>query len=69
MRKIEAWTRAFTGPVTLVWGERDPILGRALARHQRALPMARVVTTAAGHFLQEEVAGVLATEIRRLVER
>lgn len=66
MRRIEAWVRAFTGPVALVWGERDPILGRALARHERALPRARVVRTAAGHFLQEEVPEVLAAEIRGL---
>lgn len=68
MRRIEEWVRAFVGPFTLVWGERDPILGRALARHERALPRARVVRTAAGHFLQEEVPEVLAAEIRGLAQ-
>lgn len=62
----EAWLRSFTGPVTLVWGEQDPILGRALARHQRQLPRAKVVHTNAGHFLQEEVPEVLAAEIQEM---
>jgi hypothetical protein len=44
----------------LVWGERDPILGRALARHREALPQASVEVTQAGHFLQEEVPDGLA---------
>ncbi len=59
----ERWARGFAGPTALVWGERDPILGRALARHVEALPRARVVRTEAGHFLQEEVPEVLAEAI------
>ena len=59
----EAWARAFTGPIALVWGTRDPILGRALARHERAFPQARVTRTAAGHFLQEETPEALAAAI------
>ncbi len=59
----ERWARAFAGPAALVWGERDPILGRALGRHREALPRARVVETGAGHFLQEEVPEVLAEAI------
>ena len=51
----EEWIRGFDGPVSLIWGMRDPILGRALPRHEAALPRARVVRTQAGHFLQEEV--------------
>jgi pimeloyl-ACP methyl ester carboxylesterase len=47
-----------------VWGERDPILGRALARHREALPQASVTTTSAGHFLQEEVPDELARAVR-----
>lgn len=60
------WMRAFDGPLTLVWGTRDPILGRALRRHEAEFPHARVVRTEAGHFLQEEVPEVLAEEIRRM---
>ncbi len=66
LERGERWIRSFEGPLTLVWGMRDPILGRALGRHERELPRARVVRTEAGHFLQEEVPDVIAEEIRRL---
>ncbi len=69
LRRGEAWARAFTGPVSLVWGTRDPILGRALARHEKAFPQAAVTRTEAGHFLQEEVPEVLAEAIRSLADR
>jgi haloalkane dehalogenase len=52
---IGEWVRAFDGQLGLLWGTKDPILGRALARHQAELPRARVETCGAGHFLQEEV--------------
>ena len=68
LERGEAWLRSFNGPLAFVWGMRDPILGRALARHEREFPRARVVRTEAGHFLQEEVPEVLAEEIRRLAE-
>lgn len=55
LRRGEAWARGFQGPMALVWGERDPILGRALKRHAEAFPQAPVTRTPAGHFLQEEV--------------
>ncbi len=66
LRRGEAWALAFEGPTSLVWGTRDPILGRALKRHQQAFPRARVTRTEAGHFLQEEVPEVLAEAIREL---
>lgn len=72
LRRGEAWLRDFYGgggPLALVWGERDPILGRALARHTRAFPDARVTRTAAGHFLQEEVPEALAAAIRDVAVR
>ncbi|MCB9641558.1 MAG: alpha/beta fold hydrolase [Myxococcales bacterium] len=55
LQQIEAWLRSFTGPMALVWGERDPVLGKALKRHTQAFPQATVTITQAGHFLQEEV--------------
>lgn len=58
-----AWVQAFEGPVHLVWGEKDPILGRALDKHVRALPRATVTRTQAGHFLQEEVPDLLAAAV------
>ena len=63
LREIEAWIRAFDGPMALVWGERDPILGRVLRRHVEAFPRATVTPTEAGHFLQEEVPDELARAI------
>jgi haloalkane dehalogenase len=63
LREIEAWIREFDGPMELVWGERDPILGRALKRHEEAFLRATVTRTQAGHFLQEEVPKELARAI------
>ncbi|WP_223757879.1 alpha/beta fold hydrolase [Myxococcus sp. RHSTA-1-4] len=62
----DAWVRGFQGPAELVWGLRDPILGRALKRHREALPHARVTETQAGHFLQEEVPEEIAAAVRRV---
>lgn len=67
LRRGEAWIRGFAGPMALVWGERDPILGRALARHVAAFPRASVTRTRAGHFLQEEVPDELAAAIGEVV--
>ncbi|PCC72591.1 haloalkane dehalogenase [Nannocystis exedens] len=72
LRRGEAWLREFVaagGPLALVWGERDPILGRALARHERAFSGASVTRTPAGHFLQEEVPEALAAAIRAVASR
>lgn len=57
----------FTGPAEIVWGDRDPVLGRAFKRVQEVLPHARVTRTAAGHFLQEEVPAEIAAAITRVV--
>lgn len=67
--RTDAWLRAFGGPASLVWGLRDPILGRALKRHREALPHAHVRETQAGHFLQEEVPEILAEEILRVAHQ
>lgn len=64
LREIEAWAKAFSGPMALVWGTEDPILGRALKRHRREFPKATVTITDAGHFLQEEVPDAIADAIK-----
>lgn len=64
----DAWARSFQGPVELVWGMRDPILGRALRRHREAFPRARVTETTAGHFLQEEVPEDIIAALRRVAD-
>lgn len=68
MRAAEAWVSAYEGPISLVWGERDPILGRALRRHLERFPHATVRRCNAGHFLQEEVPELIAEAIRELVD-
>lgn len=67
MRQVEAWAGAFSGPVRLVWGTADPILGRGLKAMGRLFPQATMVETRAGHFLQEEVPEALADAIRAVV--
>ena len=67
MRQVEAWAGSFSGPVRLVWGRADPILGRGLKAMRRLFPNAPVVETQAGHFLQEEVPEALAEAILAVV--
>ena len=56
-------------PIHLVWGTKDPILGRVINHLARLRPDAVVTKTDAGHFLQEEVPGELAAAIRDVVAR
>lgn len=69
LRRGEAWLRSFSGPLALVWGEADPLLGKALARHVETFPGATVRRTRAGHFLQEEVPDAIAAAIAEVAER
>ena len=69
LRLGEEWVLSFRGPAALVWGMRDPLLGRALRHLERALPDAPVTRTAAGHFLQEEVPAELAAAIADVAKR
>ncbi|HEX4963838.1 MAG TPA: alpha/beta fold hydrolase [Thermoanaerobaculia bacterium] len=69
LRRGEAWVLSFQGPTALVWGMRDPILGKALRHLERALPHALVIRTAAGHFLQEEVPRELAETVEDVARR
>jgi pimeloyl-ACP methyl ester carboxylesterase len=69
LRRGEEWLRGFGGPLAFVWGTRDPVLGRALGRHERAFPAAPVTRTRAGHFLQEEVPEALAAAVEDVVRR
>ncbi|MEZ4401188.1 MAG: alpha/beta fold hydrolase [Kofleriaceae bacterium] len=66
LRACRALVTSFTGPIELVWGMRDPVLGPVVRYLERELPAARVTLTRAGHFLQEEVPDVLADAIRRV---
>jgi haloalkane dehalogenase len=61
--ELKAWAERFDGPVRLVWGVKDPILGRAWKPTQGAFREPIVELTDAGHFLQEEVPEKLAEAI------
>ncbi|HJW75015.1 MAG TPA: haloalkane dehalogenase, partial [Thermoleophilia bacterium] len=69
LRKCQTFLQTFSGPSAIVWGERDPILGRKLHRLEHLLPEARVTRTQAGHFLQEEVPEVIAGAVRDVARR
>ncbi|MCA9602336.1 MAG: alpha/beta fold hydrolase, partial [Myxococcales bacterium] len=66
--EVGAWVEGFMGPSALVWGTRDPILGRALTRHIELLPDAKVYESNAGHFLQEEVPDLVTGAIRGVLD-
>jgi len=69
LRRCQAFVEGFTGPTAIVWGDRDPILGRLRGRVQKLMPNARVTATAAGHFLQEEVPLEIADAVRFVAGR
>lgn len=60
---------AFTGPIAVVWGDRDPVLGSVVRHVARLLPHATMTRTSAGHFLQEEVPSEIAAAVRDVVRR
>jgi haloalkane dehalogenase len=62
--RVQAFVEDFSGPSAIVWGDRDPVLGRVRSWIQKLLPRARVTATQAGHFLQEEVPDEIADAVR-----
>ncbi len=66
LRQIEDFIQGFSGPVEIVWGMKDPILGKRLDAVKSRFPQARVTETKAGHFLQEEVPETIAEAVMRL---
>lgn len=67
LKKCQALAESFEGPAEIVWGDKDPILGRLFKRVHSMLPNAGVTRTQAGHFLQEEVPEEIAAAIRKVV--
>jgi cis-3-alkyl-4-acyloxetan-2-one decarboxylase len=67
LARAETLAMAFRGPAAIVWGDRDPILGRAFSRVAKTLPHATVMHTPGGHYLQEEVPDAIAAAIRAVV--
>lgn len=63
LSRSQTVVEGFHGPAALVWGDRDPVLGRVRTHLERLLPRAKVTRTSAGHFLQEEVPEQIAEAI------
>jgi haloalkane dehalogenase len=63
MQRCQELVESFRGPAAIVWGDRDPVLGRARGRLERLLPGAAVTRTAGGHFLQEEEPAAIAAAV------
>ena len=66
LERCQTVVESFKGPAAIVWGDRDPVLGKVRSHIERLLPRARVTRTQAGHFLQEEVPGDIADAIRHV---
>ena len=65
-----AWLLDFPGPVALVWGHRDPLMGAEdFAALERELPYARIWRTEAGHFVQEEAPDAIVEAIEWTAQR
>jgi haloalkane dehalogenase len=69
LQKIEDYVRSLDIPAEIVWGMRDPILGKALPLMRENFPNAPVTETGAGHFLQEEVPVEIAAALMRVVDQ
>jgi haloalkane dehalogenase len=69
LRRSLAVASAFDGPAAIVWGERDPVLGRALRGVAEALPRATVLRVPAGHYPQEEAPGPIADAVLDVARR
>ena len=66
LRRVQAFAEGFGGPAAIVWGDRDPVLGRAFRRVAEVLPRAEATRTQAGHFIQEEEPALIADAIRKV---
>jgi haloalkane dehalogenase len=69
LRESDALFRSLQAPIRIVWGTRDPVLGRVINHLERLRPDAAIVRTEAGHFLQEEVPEPLAEAVLDVVSR
>ena len=69
MIQIEEYVKTLDITSEIVWGMKDPILGKALTRMQQNFPDAPVIQTDAGHFLQEEVPIEIANALIRVIDK
>ena len=69
LQVVDEMFRTAAVPLTIVWGDKDPVLGRVINHLARLRPDAKIVHTQAGHFLQEEVPEPLADAIVDIAAR
>jgi cis-3-alkyl-4-acyloxetan-2-one decarboxylase len=69
LQRCQELVDGFVGPSAIVWGDRDPVLGRVRSHIERHLPAAQLTRTQAGHFLQEEVPDAIASAVRDVTRR
>jgi haloalkane dehalogenase len=69
MRIIEKYIQGLDIPAEIVWGMKDPILGRLLPMMKRNFPGAPVTETKGGHFLQEEFPVEIAASLLRIIDQ
>jgi pimeloyl-ACP methyl ester carboxylesterase len=69
LRECDELVRSLEVPIHVVWGTRDPVLGRVINHIERMRPDATIVRTDAGHFLQEEVPAPLADAVMDVTTR
>lgn len=69
LKMVADFLSTWVGPSAVVWGDKDPVLGRVRTQVERTLPHARVTRTQAGHFLQEEVPAEIAAAIEDVASR
>lgn len=73
LQKCQDLVTAFgesTKPAAIVWGNRDPILGRLFRRTHAMLPQADpALELRAGHFLQEQVPNEIAAAVIKVAKK
>ena len=66
LRRCQEFIETFDGPTSIVWGDKDPVLGTVRGWVEKLMPHAHVTRTSAGHFLQEEVPDEIAAAVLRV---
>ena len=54
--------------IEIVWGMKDPLLGKGLSAMEKNFPNAPITKTQAGHFLQEEASSEIANALIKVIE-
>ena len=66
LEKSHEFCKGFKGPVQIVWGNKDPVLGRLKNHVLKTFSTAEITETQGGHFLQEEVPDKIADAVDKI---